>query len=109
MSRIRMRPRTPGAMQPMRCSLGYALASDDDVARCLAVEGPSACWKAGTPSWRVPARLEEPEETANPQANGHVTPEADEAEAVLGEEGSLTVDEVIEIDIVSVEVYGEDA
>jgi hypothetical protein len=109
LSRIRMRPRTPGAMQPMRCSLGYALATDDDVARCRAVDGPSACWKAGTPSWRVPARLEEPEELAAPHANGHIDPVAGETEAMLGEDGSLVIDEVIEIDVISVQIFGEDA
>lgn len=36
----------------MRCSLGYALRSEDDVCKCLSVSGPSECWKS-EPSWRV--------------------------------------------------------
>jgi hypothetical protein len=53
----------------MRCSLGYALHSEDDVAKCRAVEGPGDCWKAA-PSWRVAApgpgpRVREPERHPN--------------------------------------------
>lgn len=36
----------------MRCSLGYALRTDEDVAKCLAVEGPGECWKTAH-NWRV--------------------------------------------------------
>ncbi|HMM42293.1 MAG TPA: hypothetical protein PKA95_10355 [Thermomicrobiales bacterium] len=36
----------------MRCSLGYALHADEDVAKCLAVEGPGECWKTAH-NWRV--------------------------------------------------------
>ena len=52
LSQIRLRGRHARALAPMRCSLGYALHSDEDVARCRAVEGPGDCWKA-IPSWRV--------------------------------------------------------
>lgn len=54
LSQVRLRARNPGALAQMRCSLGYALHSDDDVAKCRAVEGPGDCWKAA-PSWRVAA------------------------------------------------------
>lgn len=36
----------------MRCSLGWALHNDEDVAKCLAVEGPAECWKTAH-NWRV--------------------------------------------------------
>jgi hypothetical protein len=56
----------------MRCSLGYALHGNDEVAKCLAVEGPNECWKMA-PSWRVnppdrPERLtpDNPTERATP-------------------------------------------
>ncbi len=35
-----------------RCSLGFALHDDSEVAQCRAVDGPAACWKA-TANWRV--------------------------------------------------------
>jgi hypothetical protein len=54
LSRIRLRPKNPKALVPMRCSLGYALHSNEEVARCLGVEGPSECWKT-VQNWRVPA------------------------------------------------------
>ena len=53
LSRIRMRPRKGATVATMRCHLGYALHSDEEVAKCLAVDGPSECWKV-TPTWRVP-------------------------------------------------------
>ena len=34
-----------GRSRPMmRCSLGYAVRTEEDKRRCLAVEGPSECW-----------------------------------------------------------------
>ena len=59
LSQIRLRSHNPRTLAPMRCSLGYALHSDDDIARCRAVEGPGDCWKAA-PSWRVAAPGPEP-------------------------------------------------
>ena len=53
LARIRFRPRNSAALAPMRCHLGYALHSSEEVAKCLAVEGPNECWKIA-PSWRVP-------------------------------------------------------
>ncbi len=109
LSRIRMQPRNPGAMRMMRCSLGYALTSDDDVARCIGVEGPSACWKAGTPSWRVMALPEQPAESAGSRANGHQAQQADEAAVELIEVYSSTVETVIEIDADGIEIVGGDS
>ena len=54
LSLVRPQGRQRGALAPMRCSLGYALRTRDDVGKCLAVEGPNACWKTA-PSWRVAA------------------------------------------------------
>ena len=54
LSWIRLRSHSARTLVPMRCSLGYALHSEDDVARCRAGEGPGDCWKAA-PSWRVAA------------------------------------------------------
>lgn len=53
LARIRLRPRNPDAFATRRCSLGFALHNEGEVARCLAVEGPGECWKV-TPDWRVP-------------------------------------------------------
>lgn len=58
LSRIRLRPRDAQAFAIMRCSLGYALRTDDDVAKCLEVEGPGECWKTEH-NWRV-APVESP-------------------------------------------------
>lgn len=52
LSRIRLRPRNPQALATMRCSLGWALHDGDEVAKCLAVEGPGECWKTAH-NWRV--------------------------------------------------------
>jgi hypothetical protein len=30
----------------MRCALGFAIRTDDEVCKCLAVSGPAECWKA---------------------------------------------------------------
>jgi hypothetical protein len=59
LSQVRLRSLKPGTLAPMRCSLGYALHSEDDVAKCRAVEGPGDCWKTA-PSWRVAAPGPEP-------------------------------------------------
>ncbi len=59
LSQVRLRLHNPRILAPMRCSLGYALHSEDDVAKCRAVEGPGDCWKAA-PSWRVAAPGPEP-------------------------------------------------
>lgn len=52
LSQIRLRSHHHSTLAPMRCSLGYALHSADDVVKCRAVEGPGDCWKTA-PSWRV--------------------------------------------------------
>ena len=46
LGKVRYRIRDPRARVPMRCALGFALRTDEDVCRCLAVTGPSECWKA---------------------------------------------------------------
>jgi len=45
LGKVRYRIRDPRARVPGRCALGFALRSDDDVCKCLAVTGPSECWK----------------------------------------------------------------
>lgn len=45
LGKVRYRIRDPRARVPARCALGFALRSDDDVCKCLAVTGPSECWK----------------------------------------------------------------
>ena len=45
LGKVRYRIRDPRARVPMRCALGFAIRSDDDVCKCLAVTGPSECWK----------------------------------------------------------------
>ena len=52
LSEVRYRFRKRGTGVPMRCSLGYALRTDEEVCRCYSVSGPSECWK-DQPSWRV--------------------------------------------------------
>ena len=52
LSRIRRRFKNSNASVSMRCSLGYALRSSDDVCRCMEVTGPSSCWKKEQ-DWRV--------------------------------------------------------
>lgn len=108
LSRIRMRPDVPGTMRPLRCSLGYALTTDDDAAKCMAVEGPSACWKAASPSWRVQPVLEEQVE---PPVNGHTHPEAVVVEIVAETDEVVAPagDEVIEIELLSIDIVGDDA
>jgi hypothetical protein len=53
LSRIRLQPRNGAKLATVRCHLGYALHSDEEVAKCMAVEGPGECWKV-VPTWRVP-------------------------------------------------------
>ena len=52
LSKIRYRVPDPSARVALRCSLGYAIRSEDDVARCMAAPGPSECWR-GEANWRV--------------------------------------------------------
>lgn len=52
LSRIRWRFKDSKASVTMRCSLGYALRSSDDVCRCMEATGPSTCWKKDN-DWRV--------------------------------------------------------
>lgn len=54
LSKLRFRPRNPAQFTTVRCALGYALHGTDEVAKCLAVEGPNECWKM-VPNWRVAA------------------------------------------------------
>jgi hypothetical protein len=111
LSRIRMRPRNPGAMRLMRCSLGYALTTDDDVAKCLSVEGPSSCWKAATPSWRVMPQVEMAPRPVEPRANGRQRP-APGANGSVAERVELVApggDEAKDVELTIVEVVGDDA
>lgn len=62
LSKVRYRMQDPTARVPARCSLGYALRTDEDVCRCMAVTGPSECWKS-EPSWRVSPEQFEPNGT----------------------------------------------
>ena len=52
LSQVRLQGRHRGALALMRCSLGFALRTREDIGKCMAVEGPSSCWKTA-PSWRV--------------------------------------------------------
>jgi hypothetical protein len=52
LTKIRYRVPDPTARVPLRCALGYAIRTEEDVARCLAVPGPSECWRGET-NWRV--------------------------------------------------------
>lgn len=73
LAKIRYRVPDPTARVPMRCSLGYAIRTEEDVARCLAAPGPSECWK-GEANWRVyPMQL---------SANGHAPANTSEIPAV---------------------------
>jgi hypothetical protein len=104
LSRIRLQPRRPSDLAVIRCSLGYALHCADDVAKCLAVEGPSSCWKT-VPSWRL-ARQER-------LAAERVEPEPAVADAAPGSRnGTVAVDEIaatVLLDIVeaAADVEGE--
>ncbi|CAN5340096.1 hypothetical protein BH20CHL1_BH20CHL1_02160 [soil metagenome] len=52
LSKVRRRFKNPNVSVSMRCSLGFALRTSDDVCKCMDVTGPSGCWKKET-SWRV--------------------------------------------------------
>jgi len=73
LSRVRLRQGRSGkhgTLEPIRCSLGYALHGPDDVAKCLAVEGPSECWKV-IPTWRISVQTDRP---ATGSGNGKAAP-----------------------------------
>jgi hypothetical protein len=59
LSQVRLQGRQRGALAPMRCALGFALRTGEDIGKCMAVEGPNSCWKSA-PSWRVAAAEPEP-------------------------------------------------
>jgi hypothetical protein len=59
LSQVRLQGRQRGALAPMRCALGFALRTREDIAKCMGVEGPNSCWKSA-PSWRVAAAEPEP-------------------------------------------------
>jgi hypothetical protein len=107
LSRIRLQPRRSGSLAVIRCSLGYALHGDEDVAKCLAVEGPSSCWKA-IPSWRV-ARLERmAPERAEPEPAGQAALFAGsngsgEVEALVA---SVTLEVVVTEEVVECDPLG---
>lgn len=98
LSRIRLRPEDPDALATMRCSLGFALHSDEEIERCMGVEGPADCWKSSQ-SWRV-----HPDETpaARPQA-ATATGAGRNARANGLENGAVDAAVIIET---SVEVVG---
>jgi hypothetical protein len=78
LGKIRYRVPDPTARVPMRCALGYGIRDEDDIARCLAVSGPSECWK-GEANWRVyPVQF---------SANGHAPVDTSDltAEPVIAE------------------------
>jgi hypothetical protein len=93
LSRIRLRPRRPEDFAPLRCSLGYALHSDEDVAKCLAVEGPGDCWKTA-PTWRVPVPQPQVRPALEPVASATIAGEAavePRDEVVAGESQQVAV------------------
>lgn len=96
LARIRLRPRNPSAFATMRCSLGFALHNEGEVAKCLAVEGPGECWKV-TPDWRIPPPEPRHKRAAraaqmNPNGAAHVESD-DEIERV--DDTSIVVSQVI--------------
>ena len=97
LSQFRLRPHNPKALAPMRCSLGYALHSEDDVAKCRAVEGPGDCWKTA-PSWRVAAPGPEPRTRERTRRQNGVTPDPEPVSV----ESTEVVVEVVEIRIPTV-------
>jgi hypothetical protein len=97
LSQIRLRSHKPGTLALMRCSLGFALHSENDVAKCLDVEGPGDCWKT-TPSWRVAAPGPEPranERTHHPNGvtadPSELTVETTEIVVEIVEERAITI------------------
>jgi hypothetical protein len=97
LSQIRLRLHNPRTLAPMRCSLGYALHSEDDVAKCRAVEGPGDCWKTA-PSWRVAAPGPEPRARERTRHPNGVTPEPEQVMVEMTE----VVVEIVEIRIPTV-------
>jgi hypothetical protein len=101
LSQIRLRPKNPRALTPMRCSLGYALHSTEEVRRCMGVEGPADCWKA-VQNWRV-----QPLEVQPAQRNkrSRVAASAAAAEAAAESNGHVAADLLVDQSIaVEVEV-----
>jgi hypothetical protein len=98
LSRIRLRLDDPNALATMRCSLGFALHSNEDAERCMGVESPADCWKSAQ-SWRVPAQ-ELPAARSQPVRAARA---ATEAEASESENGTVVSAVIIEK---SVEVIG---
>jgi hypothetical protein len=102
LSQIRLRLKNPRTLTPMRCSLGYALHSPEEVRRCMGVEGPSECWKS-VQNWRVQPLETQPAQrnkrsrvaaaSAAAESNGHV------AADVLVEQ-SIAVE--VEVEIVEI-------
>lgn len=45
LTRVRQQGSGPNGRIPMRCSLGFALRTEEDVCRCMSVSGPGECWK----------------------------------------------------------------
>lgn len=82
LSKLRFRPRDLAHFTPVRCALGYALHGTDDVAKCLAVEGPNECWKV-VPNWRV-AALERQARTGTETGAVHGAPHVVELEEASG-------------------------
>jgi hypothetical protein len=94
LSQIRLRSHNSGTLSPMRCSLGYALHSEDDVTKCRSVEGPGDCWKTA-PSWRVAAPGPEPRAK---ERTRHLNGARPEPETVMVETTEVVV-EIIEVRI----------
>lgn len=84
LSQVRLRSHSPRTLAPMRCSLGYALHSEADIAKCRAVEGPGDCWKAA-PSWRVAAPGPEPRTQERTRHTNGVTAATGEATVEMTE------------------------
>jgi hypothetical protein len=91
LSRVRLRLSNPNALSTMRCSLGFALHSDEEIALCMGVESPADCWKTAQ-SWRVPAQ--EPA-AVKPQAT-RAARAATEAPAGGSENGAVVAAVIIE-------------
>lgn len=96
----------------MRCSLGYALHDQDEVAKCLEVEGPAECWKTAH-NWRVaPAESPRMAEQTRKQiaAITHSGEPEEEMPAPHPETSSepATVSEIVDvIDVTQLRVAGD--
>jgi hypothetical protein len=100
LSQVRLQGRQRGALAPMRCSLGLALRTREDIGKCMAVEGPNSCWKTA-PSWRVAAA--EPD-AARPASDNELSGAADaQLSAFLARPsngaGPLEIEVAVEIDV----------